>query len=193
MDDERRAAVTFFGEAACEEGVFYESLNYAATNRLPVLFVCENNLYSTESSLSVRQPSGTELTERARAFKVEAEKVDGNDVFAVFAAADRALTAIRQGQGPQFLECMTYRWREHVGPMFDHEAGRTYRSREEVESWMKKCPLVQAEARLLAEGWADSREIALWKTETEDDIRDAVIRAKNGRWPDPRDLFNNVY
>ena len=155
--------------------------------------MCENNLYSTESSLSVRQPAGTELTERARAFKVESEKVDGNDVFSVYAAADRALNAIRQGSGPQFLECMTYRWREHVGPMFDHEAGRTYRSREEVESWMKKCPLVQAEARLLAEGWADSREIALWKTEMEDDIRDAVVRAKNGRWPDPRDLFNNIY
>jgi TPP-dependent pyruvate/acetoin dehydrogenase alpha subunit len=192
MDGVPRVAVTFFGEAACEEGVFYESLNYASIHRLPVLFVCENNLYSTESGLAVRQPPGTELTERARAFKVGADQVDGNDVFAVFAAAQAALAAIREGAGPRFLECMTYRWREHVGPLFDHEAGRTYRSREEVEAWMGRCPVVGAERRILAEGWASRAEIEDWKAAAKTEIGSAVTRAKAARWPDPSDLFRDI-
>ena len=193
MDRVGRVAVTFFGEAACEEGVFYESLNYASIHRLPVLFVCENNLYSTESPLSVRQPAGTELTERARSFKVSASKVDGNDVFAVFAAAQKALTILREGNGPCFIECMTYRWREHVGPLFDHEAGRTYRSREEVETWMRRCPVDGAERRMLDEGWASAVEISGWKTAVATEIADAVARAKSGHWPDTHDLFRDVY
>ena len=148
MDSASRVAVTFFGEATCEEGVFYESLNYASVQKLPVLFACENNLYSTESPLSVRQPAGTELVERVRAFKVGGERVDGNDVVAVYDAAARAVKRIRDGQGPYFLECMTYRWREHVGPMFDHELNRTYRTREEVEEWMTRCPVKRSKDAL---------------------------------------------
>src|SRR5690606_14145122 len=91
MDGKDRVAVTFFGDATCEEGIVYESLNFASVHKLPVLFVCENNLYSTESPLKVRQPDGTELTERARAFRVPAEQTDGNDVIAVRDLAQRAV------------------------------------------------------------------------------------------------------
>jgi TPP-dependent pyruvate/acetoin dehydrogenase alpha subunit len=193
MDGAPRVAATFFGEATCEEGVIYESLNYASVNQLPVFFVCENNLYSTESPLAMRQPKGTELGERARAFKVPAQKVDGNDVVAVYAAAKQAVADIRSGKGPSYLECMTYRWREHVGPMFDHELGRTYRSKAEVEEWMRKCPVKRSADALRAKGLATDQDLKQWLAEIEEELWRVVAAAKASPWPDPKNLFDNVY
>lgn len=193
MDGIPRIAVTFFGEGTCEEGVFYESVNYASVNRLPVLFVCENNLYATESPLSVRQPEGTKLGDRMRAFKVPEERLDGNDVIAVYAAAKKAVSYIREGGGPFFLECMTYRWREHVGPMFDHELNRTYRTRKEVEEWMEHCPVKRSAEVLRAKGLADEADMNRWLGEVEAEIKEAVRAAKASPWPDPQALFENVY
>lgn len=193
MDKSPRIATTFFGEATCEEGVFYESVNYAAVHSLPVLFICENNLYSTESPLSIRQPKGTDLCERVRSFKVAVERVDGNDVFAVHASASKAAAHIRRDQGPFFIECMTYRWREHVGPGYDHEYGRTYRTKEELESWMARCPVRHGRARMLAEGWATANEIDAWQETIEQEIRDAISFAQSSPWPEPSALFENVY
>jgi pyruvate dehydrogenase E1 component alpha subunit len=193
MDGVARVATAFFGEAACEEGVVYESLNYASVNRLPVLFVCENNFYSTESPLRMRQPEGTQLCERARAFKIAAEKVDGNDVAAVREAARHAVEAIRGGSGPFFLECETYRWREHVGPMFDHELGRTYRTKEEVEAWMKRCPVARQARKLIGKGFATDSEIQRWQQVIHQEMLQAVTEAKAAPWPPPATLFENVY
>jgi len=193
MDGVARVATAFFGEAACEEGVVYESLNYASVNRLPVLFVCENNFYSTESPLRMRQPDGTQLYERARTFKIAAEKVDGNDVAAVREAARRAVEAIRDGGGPFFLECETYRWREHVGPMFDHELGRTYRTKEEVEAWMKRCPVKRQGRKLIGKGFATESEIHRWQQDIHQEMLQAVSDAKAAPWPQPATLFDNVY
>lgn len=192
MDGLANVAVTFFGEATCEEGILYESLNYAAIHALPVLFVCENNLYSTESTLAVRQPPGTALCERAAAFKVAAARVDGNDAAAVHAAASQALEHIRAGRGPFFLECMTYRWREHVGPFYDHEMGRGYRSREELEQWMERCPVKRAEEALLAAGLATAGDLAAARAAVEQEIAAAVETAKASPWPEPASLFDNV-
>lgn len=193
MDNATRIAVTFFGEATFEEGITYECLNYASVNKLPVLFVCENNLYSTESPRSVRQPPGTDLCERVRAFKIATKHVDGNDVTAVYRAAKAAAESVRGGAGPFFLECDTYRWREHVGPMFDHEMSRTYRSREELEEWMKKCPVKRSAARLKSRGIATDADLDSWLKEVEDEIASAVAKAKASPWPDPKTLFDNVY
>lgn len=191
MDGSRRIAATFFGEATCEEGVFYESLNYASTYNLPVLFVCENNLYSTESPLHTRQPAGTELCERAEAFKIPAHKIDGNDVHAVHGITVALLERIRAGEGPMFLECMTYRWREHVGPGYDHDAGRNYRDRAELETWMARCPVQRARTLLEAESGGAARASAIVAS-VEIEISDAIAEAKAGRWPDARSLFENV-
>ncbi|RMD60584.1 MAG: thiamine pyrophosphate-dependent dehydrogenase E1 component subunit alpha [Alphaproteobacteria bacterium] len=190
MDGVDRVAVTFFGEATCEEGVIYESMNFAAINRLPVIYVCENNLYSTESPLSVRQPPGTELCARAESFSVPAEKVDGNDVAAVYLAARRAVDRARSGAGPSFIECMTYRWREHVGPQFDHDAGRTYRTKEEFDLWVERCPLKQSAARLISLGLADEREISAWAAEIEKEVVADFERARRAPWPEAGDLFD---
>ena len=193
MDGVARVAVAFFGEAVFEEGVLYEAMNYASVNRLPVLYACENNFYSTESPVRVRQPEGTELCERVRAMKIPAKRIDGNDVVAVFHAAQEAVASIRAGKGPYFLECETYRWREHVGPMYDHELGRTYRTKEEVEAWKKRCPVIRAEQRLLAKKIAAAAQIEAWKAEVRAEFAEVLAKAKASPWPDPSTLFDNVY
>lgn len=192
MDGSDRVAVTFFGEATFEEGIAYECLNFASVNKLPVLFICENNLYSTESPLSVRQPPGTELCERARSFKIAAEKVDGNDAAAVYLAARRAIARARSGAGPSFIECMTYRWREHVGPHFDWEAERTYRPRAELEAWQERCPLRKSSERLIELDLASEAELSQWQAQTEHEIDATFERARGAPWPEPATLFENI-
>ncbi|MDP3561071.1 MAG: thiamine pyrophosphate-dependent dehydrogenase E1 component subunit alpha [Legionellaceae bacterium] len=194
MDNNKNVAVTFFGDGACEEGACYESLNYAAINKLPVLYVCENNLYSTESTVKIRQPEGTSLAERAAAFMVPSETIDGNNVFTVFETVQALLPQIRKGGGPFFLECMTYRWREHVGPNFDYEAGgRTYRTEEEQKYWIQnKCPLKQAEQLLFEKNLVTHDEIVHWKQELQAEIDLSVIHAKESAWPNIADMYANV-
>jgi TPP-dependent pyruvate/acetoin dehydrogenase alpha subunit len=193
MDGKPHVAVCFFGDATCEEGAFYESLNYASIHKLPVLFVCENNLYSTESTLAIRQPPGTELCERVRSFKIRAEQVDGNDVYAVNDAASIAIAELRAGKGPVFLECMTYRWREHVGPNLDHESNRTYRSKEELELWMEKCPVKRASRYLLENKKVTEGDLNRWLIEIEERVKHAVTLAKASNWPDAAALFDHVW
>jgi len=192
MDGEDRVAASFFGEATCEEGILYESMNYAAINALPVLYICENNLYSTESPLAVRQPPGTELCARARSFMVATEKVDGNDVAAVYLAARRAVARARAGRGPSFIECFTYRWREHVGPQFDHEAGRRYRGKAELDAWMERCPVKRSAARLVEMGLADVSALEAWSTTIEREIAEDFERARKSPWPEPESLFDHA-
>lgn len=193
MDSKDRVAVTFFGDATCEEGIVYESLNFASVHKLPVLFVCENNLYSTESPLATRQPPGTELTERARSFKVHTEKGDGNDVAQVHEIAQRAVARCRAGEGPVFIELMTYRWREHVGPKFDHELGRTYRTKEELDSWMERCPVKRSGERLLSLSIATQQDLDQWVAEIQKSIDADFDQARQDPWPSPDKLFENVY
>ena len=192
MNGEARVATSFFGDGTLDEGVAYECFNYSAIKQLPVLFVCENNFYATESPAHIRQPTGTELCERARAFKLQALKIDGNDVCAVFEAARKALEYVRNGRGPFFLECETYRWLEHVGPMYDHELKRTYRSKEEVEAWIQRCPVLRAERSIVTRGLATQTQLGIWQAEVKAEIEATVAEAKDSDWPDPLTLFENV-
>jgi TPP-dependent pyruvate/acetoin dehydrogenase alpha subunit len=192
MDGVRRVAVTFFGEGAMDEGAFYESANYASLKKLPVLFVCENNLYATESPLRMRQPTGTDLCDRVRSFRIEARRVDGNDVGEVHRATESIVGEMRAGSGPFFLECMTYRWREHVGPYFDHELDRKYRTREEVEAWMARCPVERSAERLTRLGIAAPARLAAWYDETKAQIEAEIERARAAPWPEVSTLFNHV-
>jgi len=192
MDGLDRVSGAFFGDAVLEEGIFYESLNYACVNKLPALLVCENNGFATESPLSVRQPEGVDFCERVRAFGVKAIYVDGNDVEAVFLAAQKAVKFIREGLGPIFLECKTYRWCEHVGPYSDHEMDRTYRTKEDVDKWIDKCPLKLSQQGLLNDGLVTSHQIDKWKVEIQNSINEDVARAYLDPWPEPSTLFNNA-
>lgn len=192
MDKSDRVAVTFFGEGAMDEGAFYEALNYAAIKKLPVLLACENNLYATESPLSVRQAAGTELCERVSAFKVEAHKIDGNDVTTVYRAARDAVAKLRAGQGPVFLECMTYRWREHVGPHFDHDLSRNYRTKEEFDLWLQHDPVKLSEESLVKAGIAKTADLDRMRAEMQREVDAAVEKAKQAPWPSVATLFDLV-
>lgn len=135
MNGRNRITACFFGDGAVAEGEFHESLNLAALWKLPVLFICENNLYAMGTALD-RSHSETNLARKAAAYRIEARQTDGMDVIAVIEAAREAAEAVRRGEGPVFLECLTYRFRAHS--MFDAEL---YRNKAEVEEWKKRDPL----------------------------------------------------
>ncbi|MFH8476241.1 thiamine pyrophosphate-dependent dehydrogenase E1 component subunit alpha [Streptomyces sp. NPDC018000] len=186
-----RVALTYFGDGATEEGVFAESLNLAAVHKVPVVFVCENNLYSNCSPLTARQPAGTSIHGRSEGAGVPALQIDGNDVFAVHTAARQALLHAREGRGPFLLELMTYRWREHVGPGLDHDYG--YRSKEEIDFWTARCPIVRATAALRAEEPEIDAAVAAWRTRYKAEIREAVRRAKALAFPSVDGLLDGAY
>lgn len=138
MDNKKSIAVSVFGDATVEEGVFAETVNFAVTKKLPVLFLCENNLYSTHSSLAVRQPPSP-IYERVRMPEFPTEHADGNDALKVYETLTTAIKYIRYCRMPYFVEFQTYRIREHVGPLHDYDRG--YRTKEEVDAWIAKCPI----------------------------------------------------
>jgi pyruvate dehydrogenase E1 component alpha subunit len=139
LDGRPNVAVTFFGDGAVEEGVWYESLNLAAVHALPVLFVAEANQYATHSALAVRQHPGTTVVGRAAAIGVDGRSVDGRDPSIVAARARAAVARCRVGDGPFLLEISTYRYREHVGPLYDWDRG--YRTEAEGRAWMARDPI----------------------------------------------------
>ena len=132
-------ACVFFGDGATEEGAFYESVNFAIIHSLPILFICENNLYSVYSGLEVRQPVDRKIYKMVSAMGISAQHGNGNDVEEVARKVKHAKTMILKSGGPQFLEFDTYRWREHCGPNFDNNIG--YREESEFLKWKKKDPL----------------------------------------------------
>jgi pyruvate dehydrogenase E1 component alpha subunit len=172
----------FFGEGAVDEGEFHETLNLAAIWRLPVLFVCENNRYSMGMALE-RAESETAIARKAAAYRITSVQVDGMDVVAVEAAARTAAAAIRAGEGPQFLECLTYRFRAHS--MFD---AQSYRSKEEVEAWRQKGPIHRFQSWLEANGLIHADEVAAIKQAVMAEIAEAVAFAEAGTLEPVEDL-----
>jgi len=183
--------VTFFGDGTVEEGIFHESLNFAVVKRLSVLFVCENNGYSTHTPLGVRQPASVPIHARAASYGMPSGCVDGNDVFAVFTAAREAVAGSRRGEGPSLLECITYRWREHVGPLWDYDKG--YRTKAEVDEWVARCPIKRATERLVADGLCSMDEVARIERGCQDEVNRAVAAAKAAPFPTVEDLTVGTY
>jgi len=171
-------SVCFFGEGAVDEGEFHESLNLAALWHLPVLFVCENNLYSMGMAVE-RAESNTDIHQRAASYGMPSEVVDGMDVVAVELAARRAVAAVRGGGGPYFLECRGYRFRAHS--MFD---AQLYRDMAEVEQWKAKGPIVRLRKWLEDSHVVIEDEIARLEAEIEAEIEGAVSFAEAGT-PEP--------
>lgn len=177
--------VSFFGEGAAEEGAFHESMNFAALKQLPILFICENNRYAIHSYQLARQRFDN-ICERARAYGMPAQRIDHNDVLAISEAVGPVAEAIRQGaSGPHFFECMTYRWREHVGPGFDFELG--YRTKEEAQPWIENDQVKRIGTLL------DPTTRVQVEQDVEAEIRDAIVFAEVSPFPDPRELYTDVY
>ena len=142
LKNENNISCVFFGDGSVEEGVFYESINFAVLKNLPVLFICEDNLYSVYSPLNVRQPEDRAIHQMVSAQGIETEYANGNDISEVHHITSNSVDKIKNGSGPQFLQFSTYRWREHCGPNYDNDIG--YRSEEEFELWKSKDPIKHA-------------------------------------------------
>jgi Pyruvate/2-oxoglutarate dehydrogenase complex, dehydrogenase (E1) component, eukaryotic type, alpha subunit len=181
----------FIGDAVLETGVFHESANFAVLRRLPVLFLCENNLYSVYSPLSVRQPAGRALTTVAAGLGLHATSGDGNDLRAAHALIDAAAGRLRAGGGPEFIELTTYRWREHCGPNYDNDIG--YRSVEEYERWRALDPVDRFRRVLLDEGAVDAAWLAASDAAISAEIEAAFAEAYAAPFPDPLDAYRDVY
>ncbi len=191
MKGEDNITAVFFGDAATEEGVFFESLNFASLKKLPVLFICENNFFSVYSPLSVRQPKERDNLALVRSLGIKADTGDGNNVIEVYELAKKAVTNIRKGGGPYYLEFETYRWREHCGPNFDNNLG--YRAEKDFLKWMKKCPIGVFERKLIKDGILGSAQIDDFKRNIQAEINDAFDFAKNSPYPESEEMLLDVY
>jgi pyruvate dehydrogenase E1 component alpha subunit len=188
MKGENKIVVAFFGDGAVEEGVFWESVNFASVKKLPVLFVCENNFYATHSPILARQPF-SEITSRVREHNMYCVRLkDANDVLMVRMISQMLVEKTRNNQ-PCFLEACTYRLREHWGPGEDWHLG--YRTREEGEYWMVKCPLKQLQKVFNEEGIPQS-EIEKIDELIKEEIDEAVKFALNSPSPSQEELLTEV-
>jgi TPP-dependent pyruvate/acetoin dehydrogenase alpha subunit len=181
---EPRVVAAVFGDGATDEGVFYESLNFAALKQLPVLFLCENNGYAIHTHQRLRQHL-PDACARAVALGIQAERVEDGDVLRIAERARAATDALRAGSGPRFLECLTYRWKEHVGPGDDFALG--YRDRAEAEPWIRN----DAVARLAEQVGREAA--ARIGAEVETEVADAFRFAEASPFPGPEELHRDVY
>ena len=182
----KRIVVSFFGDGAVEEGVFFESINFAALKKLPIIFICENNYYAIHTHQNQRQPIPN-IWERVRAFGIPSERIENNDIFKINEKVSKIVKSLRsnKAEGPFFFECMTYRWKEHVGPGDDFHLG--YRTKKEREPWVKN-DQVQKLAKLLNPVIRQQIE-----AQVEGEIKKAVEFAEKSPFPKDSELFTEVF
>ncbi|MGK7873291.1 MAG: thiamine pyrophosphate-dependent dehydrogenase E1 component subunit alpha [Xenococcaceae cyanobacterium] len=183
-------SIVFVGDGAIEEGVFYESANFAAVRNLPTLFICENNLYSVYSPLSVRQPKDRSISKLAEAIGLNTATGDGNNVIEAFEIIDESVIALRNGKGPFLLEFYTYRILEHCGPNYDNDLG--YRSLEEFEKWKEKDPIKYLEKAMQGDKYF-FEQIQLIRTEVDREIEKVFNLVRQDTFPDTKEAYYGVY
>jgi pyruvate dehydrogenase E1 component alpha subunit len=186
-----QVSCVFHGDAVVETGVFFESVNFAALKKLPVLFICENNLYSVYSPLNVRQPDGRSIAAMVSGLGIKAESGDGNDVLAVYEKVCSALTEIRGGAGPRFLEFSTYRWLEHCGPSYDNHIG--YRTEAEYQEWKAQEPISRLQTALVTDGAITVTELEQMDAAILREVEDAFTFAETASTPPPRYAYTDLY
>lgn len=191
MDGKKGVAVAYFGDGACEEGVVHESLNLASVMNIPILFVVENNLYSSHLDISLRQPSDR-VSRFADAHHIRAALVDGNDVLAVSQAAGELIAHMRDGGGPAFLEAVTFRWRGHVGADENIDVG-VRRSQTEVDAWKARDPIPRLAAAMDAVGVAGASMLNQIEHEEREYAAKALEQALADPLPDASTLLDAVY
>jgi pyruvate dehydrogenase E1 component alpha subunit len=182
--------VCFFGDGSSNNGTFHEGLNFASVHRLPVVFICENNLYGISVSQKQHQAI-QDISIRAVAYNMPGVTIDGNDVLAVYEAAGKAIQRARAGEGPTLVECKTYRWRGHHEG--DPNQGRRYRTTDEIKEWMEKCPIKRFEEKLAQEKILTKVKIKKIQEEIEKEIEEAVEFANQSPFPEPGDIYEDVY
>ncbi|MQF94306.1 MAG: thiamine pyrophosphate-dependent dehydrogenase E1 component subunit alpha [SAR202 cluster bacterium] len=185
-----QVTVAVFGDGAADQGILYETLNFAALKNLPMVFICENNLYSTYSRQTARQVD-CDIAGRSKAFGVPSRRMYGNDALGIFRAARQAIARARRGQGPYLFELETYRWLGHVGPEDDDYLN--YRPMDELDSWKKRCPIEAIQGTLMAKGILDDDRTSSLENQIAEEIRAAFQFAKSSPFPTSNDLLTNVF
>ena len=186
-----QVSCVFHGDAVIETGAFFESVNFAIVKKLPVLFVCENNLYSVYSPLNVRQPKGRSISAMAAGLGMPAMSGDGNDATEVYAKVKESIGAIRAGGGPRLVEFSTYRWLEHCGPSYDNHIG--YRSEAEFLEWQAKEPISRFEREMLDNSIITARELQVMNENIALEVEEAFIFAEASPMPPANNAYTGLY
>ena len=190
LKKDNRVSVAFFGDAAVEGGVTYESINFAMLKKLPVVYVCENNFYSVCSHLSKRQ-ANDDIYRRFEGLSIPGYQVDGNNVIEVYRVAKKAIDNARKGGGPSFIECRTYRVRDHHGTSSGVEIG--YRTQEEVDEWAAKCPVRNFERFLVERNIMTAAEIEEFAVVIDREVEEAFRFAQASPLPDGDKVLEYLY
>jgi pyruvate dehydrogenase E1 component alpha subunit len=182
--------VVFFGDGAFDQGSFHETMNFAGLKRLPLVLVCENNLYATNSRQEARH-SNCDIAGSAKAYGFKGECIDGNDAVEVYLRSMEAVRTAREGKGPTLIEARTYRWLGHVGCETDFQKG--LRPEDELGRWMDKCPIKRLKQRLLDDSVAGEAEIEAIDNGIKAEVMDAVSFAKASPLPEARELIKGLF
>lgn len=191
--NDNRVTISFFGDGATGEGVLYESLNFAALHKLPIIFACENNFYSTHLPIEECRVSNN-ISEIGAPFCIESYRVDGNDILQVYESTKRAVMKCREGEGPVFMEFVTYRLRGHVGPDDNVQGTHTdIRPKEEIAKWQKKDPIDKFERFLINNTIMNKEDFQAINQIAEKEINDAHDFARNSPYPDKGEVTKYVF
>lgn len=190
MQNNARVTAIFFGDGAVDEGTFHESLNFASLKKLPVIYICENNSYAINSHQSQRHKVNN-IYKWAHGYDIPGYQIDGNDVLKVSEFAEEAVSRCRNGEGPTLIECITYRWKGHIGTVND--VGEGFRPQAEYDYWISKCPIKWYADYLKGIGILDGKMDKRINEEIEQIITDAFEFAQNSPKPSPSDLLDFVY
>jgi TPP-dependent pyruvate/acetoin dehydrogenase alpha subunit len=178
----------FFGDGAVEEGVFYESVNFAVVKKLPVVFICENNFYSVYSPLKVRQPKNRKIYKMVKAMGIKSYYNESDDPYAIYEYIKKKINFKDLNSGPYFFEFKNYRWREHCGPDFDNDIG--YRQKNEFKKWIKKDSLLKIRKRL---NFINSKKINMIEKKIKSEVIKAFKYAEKSKFPAASEAFKGVY
>jgi acetoin:2,6-dichlorophenolindophenol oxidoreductase subunit alpha len=184
----KQVSIAFFGDAACNQGTFHESVNMAAAWKLPVIYVCENNFFGI--SVDVRKVTNTKfLSTRAKAYDIPGITVNGNDVLEVKKVSGEAIERGRKGEGPTFIECLTYRHKgHHLG-----DPGKLYRNDSELKGWINICPIKTFQDRLIKEKVVTAQEIEEINQEVKELVEEAVQFAIDSPYPDEKEAYEDIF
>src|SRR5215471_11263213 len=188
MEGKGGVAVSFFGDGASNAGPFHECLNIAATWKLPMLYVCENNMYAAQTAAATTHAL-SDVAARAAGYGIPGVVVDGNDVFAVYQAANTAVERARAGEGPTLIECKTYRWRGHT----ERRGQPDPRDKMEVEAWRNRDPIALLEQQLREQGELDDSQLQSMQSEIRDALESAVAFAEASPFPLPEQATDDVF
>ena len=186
----KNICVVYIGDGSVEEGIFHEAMNFISLNKLPLLIVCENNLYSVYTNIKERQIDDN-FVRFAKAFKINSLRIDGNDAYKIFKISKKIINNMRNNQLPFFLQLDTYRWREHCGPNYDNNIG--YRSENEFKKWKKKCPIKKLENLLIKKKIYNYKDLLKIRSLLKIYVDKIFLFAKKSPLPNPNTITNFIY